>query len=186
MSFTFKAAERLRRRGAKTTLQRRPDTELPFLGTQPRAGGPLLLDTCVYIDQMQGRAPPLIEDLLALRIVNHSTIAIQELMHAVGAVDPDDARSGRVIAAIGTAIDGMPSHRVFTPDADVLGQAALYAGMLCRLQGYARDDRMGALHDCVLFLQALKLGFYVLTRNVREFDLLLQLRQEGRVLFYRT
>jgi predicted nucleic acid-binding protein len=159
---------------------------LPFLGAQARAGGPLLLDTCVYIDQMQRQAPPLIEDLLALRIVNHSTIAIQELMHAVGALDPDDARSNRVVAAIGTAINAMMPHRVFAPDTEVLAEAAVYAGILGRLQGYARDDRMRALHDCVLFLQALKLGFCVLSRNVRDFDLLLQLRQEGRVLFYRT
>ena len=36
----------------------------------------------------------------------------------------------------------------------------------------------------VLFLQALKLGFTLVTRNIAEFDYLLQLRPEGRVLFY--
>lgn len=58
--------------------------------------------------------------------------------------------------------------------------------MLCRIQGYAKDDRMGALHDCVLFLQAFKLCFCVLTRNLRDFDALLQIRPDGQVLFYRT
>jgi phage I-like protein len=43
-----------------------------------------------------------------------------------------------------------------------------------------------ALQDCVLFLQAQKLGFAVLTANVAEFDLLLQLVPTGRVLFYRA
>ena len=61
----------------------------------------------------------------------------------------------------------MPDHRVFTPDADVLGRAALLAGMLCRLQGYARDAKFKALQDCTLFLQAQKLGFTVLTRKYR-------------------
>jgi hypothetical protein len=42
------------------------------------------------------------------------------------------------------------------------------------------DDR----RCCALFLQAQKLGFMVLTANVREFDILLQLLP-GRVLFYR-
>ena len=39
--------------------------------------------------------------------------------------------------------------------------------------------------DSLLFLQALKLGFTILTANVREFDLLLQLMPTGRALFYR-
>lgn len=186
MAFTFKAAERLRRQAPKTALQRRDDTALPFLEGQAQAGRPLLLDTCVYIDQMQGRAPPLVEDLLGIRIVNHSTVAIQELMHTVGVLDPKDPRSAQAVAAIGTAIDAMPAHRIFTPDAEILGSAAVYAGMLCRIQGYAKDDRMGALHDCVLFLQALKLGFCVLTRNLRDFDALLQLCPDSQVLFYRT
>jgi hypothetical protein len=78
----------------------------------------------------------------------------------------------------------MPAHGVFAPDPDVLGKAALLSGHVCRLQGYGADDKLRALHDCVLFLQAQKLGFMVLTANVREFDILLQLLP-GRVLFYR-
>ena len=72
------------------------------------------------------------------------------------------------------------------PKPEVLGRAALLAGILSRLQGYARDARLKALNDCVLFLQAQKLGFAVLTANLAEFDLLLQLVPAGRVLFYRT
>lgn len=135
---------------------------------------------------MQGRAPAILADILAVRVVNHSTVAIQELMHTVGVLDPADARTARAISTIEAAIDAMPPHRIFTPDADLLATAAVYAGMLCRLQGYMKDGRMKALQDCLLFIQAMKLGFSVLTRNAREFDLLLQIRPEGRVLFYRT
>ncbi|WP_425277670.1 hypothetical protein [Mesorhizobium amorphae] len=35
----------------------------------------------VYIDGLQGRAPEAAADILDLRQVNHSTVAIQELMH---------------------------------------------------------------------------------------------------------
>ena len=42
-----------------------------------------------------------------------------------------------------------------------------------------------ARFDCVLFLQARKLGLAVLTANVRDYDILLQLVPEGRALFYR-
>jgi hypothetical protein len=58
--------------------------------------------------------------------------------------------------------------------------------MLCRLQGYAADSRLRALQDCVLFLQAQKLGCTVLTANISDYDYLLQLIPAGRVLFYRT
>ena len=185
MTFSFKAAERARRHDPGATLSRRDDGLLPFV-RDASAGNGLLLDTCVYIDQVQGRAPNIVVDLLSVRVANHSTIAIQELLHIVGVLDPNDPRSQSAVAVIGRLVDGMPSHRIFTPDAEVLGIAAVYAGMLCRHQGYARDDRMNALHDCVLFLQAMKLGFSVLTRNVKDFDLLLQMRPDGRALFYRV
>jgi hypothetical protein len=41
---------------------------------------------------MQDRSPPLIDGLNAPRQVNHSSVAIQELMHTVGALSPSDAR----------------------------------------------------------------------------------------------
>ena len=56
--------------------------------------------------------------------------------------------------------------------------------MICRLQSYAGDHKLRALLDCVLFLQAQKLGFSVLTANVADFDILLQLLPAGKVLFY--
>lgn len=185
MAFRFANAARARRHDPKITLSRRDDRLLPFIGAGPTAGNGLLLDTCVYIDQMQGKAPQIVEDLLSIRIVNHSTISVLELMHTVGVLNPDDPRSQPVVDAIGKAIDAIPAHRLFAPDIDVLARAAVYAGMLCRTQGYAKDDKMSALHDCVLFLQAGKLGLTILTRNVRDFDFLLQMRPTGRVLFYR-
>ena len=184
--FDVAAALRWARFDPRATLARRPDTALPFASVAELAGQPLLLDTCVYIDQMQGRAPPLVEQLIDTRQVNHSTVAIQELMHVVGVLDPDDPRTPAVVAAVTSQIRAMPAHRTFTPDAEVLGRAALLAGILSRLQGYARDARLKALQDCVLFLQARKLGFAVLTANLAELDLLLQLVPAGRVLFYRV
>jgi predicted nucleic acid-binding protein len=184
--FDVAAALRWARFDPRATLVRRPDTALPFASAGEVTGQPLLLDTCVYIDQMQGRAPTLVERLIETRQVNHSTVAIQELMHAVGVLDPDDPRTAAAVGAITGQIRAMPAHRTFTPDAEILGRAALLAGILSRLQGYARDDRLKALQDCVLFLQARKLGFTVLTANLAEFDRLLQLVPAGRVLFYRV
>lgn len=182
--FDVSGAIRWARFDPRRALARRPDASLPFANEAEIGGQPLLLDTCVYIDQMQGRAPNLVEQLVQGRLVNHSTVAIQELMHTVGVLDPADNRTARVVKTIRAEIEAMPDHRTFTPDADVLGRAALLAGMLSRLQGYARDASLKAFQDCVLYLQAQKLGFTALTGNIGDFDLMMQLVPTGRVLFF--
>jgi hypothetical protein len=184
-NFDFDGAVRWARFDPQRTLARRADAELPFVSEDQIGGQGLLLDTCVYIDQLQDRSPELLDLLIAARETNHSTVAVQELMHTVGVLAPNDPRSPAVIAAIRGLIVPMPPHRIFAPDIDVLGRAALLSGVLCRLQGYAADRKLRALQDCVLFLQALKLGFTILTANVGDFDLLLQLLPAGRALFYR-
>jgi hypothetical protein len=183
--FDFDAARRWARFDPHKTLTRRPDDELPFVAEELIGGQALLLDTCVYIDQMQDRSPDILDRLIEGRQVNHSTVAIQELMHTVGVLDPKDARTAAVISEIRRLIQAMPAHRIFVPEPDILGKAALLSGMLCRFQGYASDAKLRALQDCVLFLQAQKLGFIVLTANVSDYDYLLQLIPAGRVLFYR-
>jgi hypothetical protein len=184
-SFDFDAAVRWARFDPQRTLARRSDAELPFVGEDRIAGQAVLLDTCVYIDQLQDRSPDLLDVLIAARQANHSTVAVQELTHTVGVLGPKDRRSPAAIAAIRSLILSMPPHRIFAPDVDVLGRAALLSGILCRLQGYAADRKLRALQDCVLFLQAGKLGFTVLTANIGDFDFLLQLLPAGRALFYR-
>lgn len=184
--FDFDACVRWARFDPQKTLARRNDEELPFVGDIAEAGQELLLDTCVYIDGLQGRAPDIVADLLDIRLSNHSSVAVQELMHTVGVLDPKHPGTKAAVRQIGMTIDAMQPHRTFAPDGDVLGRAALLSGMLCRLQGYQRDARLRALQDCVLFLQAIKLGFTVLTANVSDFDYLLQLIPTGRALFYRS
>ena len=185
-AFDIAGALRWARFDPRRALTRRSDADLPFAGETTVTGEALLLDTGVYIHQMQARAPELVERLIGTRQVNHSSVALQELLHTIGVLNPDDPRTATVVDAVRTQIEAMPDHRVFTPDADVLGRAALLAGMICRLQGYARDARFKALQDATLFLQAQKLGFTVLTANLAEFDYLLQLMPAGRVLFYRV
>ena len=96
--FDFDAARRWARFDPQKTLARRGDNELPFVGEEG-----LLLDTCVYVDQMQDRSPQVLDDLIAQRQANHSTVAIQELMHTVGVLNPSDARTEGVIPALESA-----------------------------------------------------------------------------------
>jgi hypothetical protein len=184
-SFDFDAAVRWARFDPRKTLDRRADVELPFVSEERIGGQALLLDTCVYIDQLQNRSTDILDLLITTRQVNHSIVAIQELMHTVGVLDPNDRRTVAAVAAIRRLVRSMPPHRVFAPDVDVLGRASLLSGILCRLQRYTAGRKLRALHDCVLFLQAQKLGFTILTANIVDFDVLLQLLPSGRVLFYR-
>jgi hypothetical protein len=106
-------------------------------------------------------------------------------MYTVGVLHPSHARSAGAVAEIGKQIKAIPPHRIFVPDIEVLGRAALLSGILCRLQGYDKDAKLRALQDCVLFLQGQKLGLVVLTANVGDYDILLQIIPSGRALFYR-
>lgn len=184
--FDFDAARRWAHGIDKGPPRRRDDNELPFVDAGPLVGPPLLLDTCVYIDQMRDHTPLMLDELLATRLVQHSTVAIQELMHSVGVLDPSDRRTAGAVAAVGAQIKTMKPHRVSTPDADVLGRAALLSGVLCRLRGYDKDDKLRALQDCVLFLQALKEGFVLLTANIADYDILSQMVPSARMMFYRN
>jgi hypothetical protein len=51
-----------------------------------------------------------LDDLVAQRQVNHSTVAIQELMHTVGVLDPSDGRTASVVDVIQNQIRAMPPH----------------------------------------------------------------------------
>jgi predicted nucleic acid-binding protein len=183
--FDFDVAVRWARFDPRRTLARRTDEELPFVNQEHIAGQALLLDTCVYIDKLQARTPDIVDRLIATRQVKHSSVAIQELMHAVGVLDPDDRRTPGAVTEIRGLIHSMPPHRIVAPDVDVLGRAALLSGIVCRLQGYAADHKLRALHDCMLLLHAQKLGLTLLTANVTDFDILLQLLPSARILFYR-
>lgn len=183
--FDFDAAVRWGRFDPQRSLARRKDTELPFISEEAEGGSEILLDTCVYIDRLQGRAPEALRALMDVRRTNHSTVAIQELMHTIGVLDPNHPQTKTAIRQIRTVLQAMRPHRVFAPDPDLLGRAALLSGMLCRLQGYDKDARLRALQDCILFLQSSKLGLTLVTGNIKDFDSLLQLIPSGRVLFYR-
>ena len=183
-AFDFTGTLRWARAHTRARLAPRRDDELPFAEVAG-AGPALRLDTCVYVDQLQGRAPAIIESLIGVRLTNHSTVAMVEMMHAAGRLDPAHPGTRRAVAQIGALLDAIPTHRLFAPDAEVLGRAAVLSGALCRLGGHARDDRMRVLHDAILYLQAHKNGLTVLTRDVRDYDLLLQLVPSGRVVFYR-
>jgi hypothetical protein len=181
--FDFDAALRWARKFDSGTLARRNPSELPML-LKYRAGKTFLFDTCVYIDSLQDKFSPEVGDIIDNCNHIHSVCALQEMMAGVGALNPADKRTKLAISKIGELIKTIIPQRLFQPDIDTAGRAALLAAALSRIQGYGKDNRSKALNDCTLFLQAQKMGTTLLTRNYADFDILLQMIPSGRVLFY--
>jgi predicted nucleic acid-binding protein len=148
-------------------------------------GSQLLLDTCVYVDILQHRAPDRVKTLLAARLCNHSGVALAELTHLFGRLDPRDERTGRALGEISGVIADMPAHRLSPPSLNVLGEAGILAALATRLAGVGSGREQALLNDATVYLQAVEQGQTVLTRNIREFDWFDQLLPSNRVLFYR-
>jgi hypothetical protein len=56
--------------------------------------------------------------------------------------------------------------------------------LLARLPRYGKNERRKALNDALVLLTAAKSGCVVMTRNVADFDLLMQLDSRGQAVFY--
>jgi hypothetical protein len=170
----------------RAPLVRRAERELPWVQDEAPIGVPLMLDTTVYIDVTSGRSPLDVDALITSRTCNHSTVALAELTHAFGRLDPAHPDTRVALRVVGETVRDIPSHRLHAPDRDVWGRAGMLAGAMLRLSGDkppAAERRM--LNDALLYLHAQKIGCALLTANIRDFDFLNQLIPEGRVILYR-
>ncbi len=185
---SFEAAQRsLRRLGAQRPtrpLHYRKRGALPHVSRQALPWPKLLLDATVYIDELQGRLPQELEPHLRAAPVWHSSVTEGELAVAAGRLDPAHPETRQAIRQTLAALDRRPPHRILTPTREEWREAGMLAGLLARLQGYAKADLRRAFHDALLLVAAARHGCAVLTRNTRDFDLLQQLLPAGRVLFY--
>lgn len=179
------ALRRLKPEKRTQPLARRSDHELTFIDHEQLAGPPLLLDTTVYIDVLQDRAPPELVELLRVRQVNHSSVAMGELVHNFGRLDPAHVGTKAILSPIRKTIEGIPSHRSFAPSMQAVAEAGIVTGVIARLRGLPKMDRQPFMNDAMLFLQALENGWTLVSRNISDMDLIEQLVTTGRVLLYR-
>lgn len=185
MSFDLaRALRRIKPQRMAAPVPRRALAELPMVSSPVVAGAELLIDTCVYIDVLQGRTPAAVDELLEARIVNHSTLCLAELTHLFGRLDPTHPGTKSVLAEIRRTVEDIPGHRLASPSSAAVGEAGMLAGLAARLSGADRNVGRALLNDTSLYLQALESGWVVLTRNVRDFDLFDRILPAGRVLFY--
>jgi predicted nucleic acid-binding protein len=180
-----RALRRLKPERRQGRLARRPDAELPFVGgiAAPRV---LLLDTTVYVDGLEGTLPPDVDDLLETRTLIHHVVVLGELSHLFGRLDPGRPGTARALDELEGVIAEIPAHRTeTTASARTAIEAGILAGLVLRLGGTSAGGEVAAMNDALLYLHAVERGYTVLTRNIRDFDLMDQLLPEGRVLFYR-
>ncbi len=179
-----RSLRRLKPAKYSTQLQPRDRSELTFLGQLSRPFPKLLLDTTVYIDELQGRLPKHVEVSLRLTELWHSTVTEAELTALAGLLSPTHPDTSQAVQQVLASIERRPSHRILNPDREVWREAGILAGLLARLQSYGKTEQRRALNDALIFLSAAKQGYSVLTRNILDFDLMMQLAPFGKAAFY--
>ena len=168
----------------RRALRHPPKDELPFDASQVPRHASLLFDATVYIDQLQGRLPAPVVDLIASRIIFHAAPALAEIALMIGILDPADRRTRSTLEPVIDTLGRISPLRTIAPSWAVWLEGSVIAGILSRIQGIPRQDRRRFLNDCLLFLLASDSGCVLLTRNSRDVDLLLQLKPDTAVLLY--
>lgn len=170
---------------ATRTLAYRPRTVLPMNSGAVPDDAVLLLDTTVYIDGMKRAGLPVaIQALLADRVIRHSSLCVGELAFGFGRLDPSHRDTDRNRSAITGILDRL------VPDAFVhltpagWAKAGVLAGSLARVQGFAQDRRRALFLDAALFVTAQEAGLTLVSGNISDMDLLLQVGGAARVLLY--
>lgn len=165
-------------------LSHRPDAELPFDPDLVPHGATLLPDSCFYIDALKGLVPSGVAALIRMltRRLLHSTVCRAKLTAGSAKLPLTDPRTPTSRARILSMLGRMPSEGLVQSSAAAWDEA----GTLARTQGLAKGAHLTLLFDTSVFLTALERDATVLTANVRDFDVLLQLRPEARVLLYRA
>jgi predicted nucleic acid-binding protein len=162
---------------------------------------PLLLDTTVYIDRSRGKLPrPILARIRAAQHrIYHCGLVCAELAISLGLLTPNHPRTPTTSAPILAHLDHMVSHRGVSPSAAAWTEAAVVAGILARTQGLAIDKgqfseaqrccqrgrRRELLLDALLYFTAIEHDFLLVSGNVRDLDILLQVRPSPNVLLYR-
>jgi hypothetical protein len=166
------------------TLAYRKKADLPYDPSRIAPEASLLFDATVYVDQLKGELPRPIVDLLAARTILHGAPALAELAVTIGALDPADRRTRATLAPIIEVLTRINPARIIAPSYQNWLEAAVLAGILARIQTIPKSDRRKFLNDSLLFLQAADAGAVMISRNSRDFDLLLQIKPQVGVLLY--
>lgn len=166
-------------------ILRRDRATLPFDAAAVAPTDRIMLDTTVYLDALKAPGlPAAIARLVATNALLHSSVAAAELAVSTGHLDPADARTPIYRQPLVDTLDSMAPSSIVSPSADAWIEAAAIAGICARIHGYAKQDRRKLLHDALIFLSATEVGAVLISRNIKDMDLLLNFRPAARILLY--
>jgi predicted nucleic acid-binding protein len=165
-------------------LAYRDRSQLVFLSKLKPPFPKLPLDTTVYVDALQGRLPDYVEVALRAGSLWHSAVTDAELPALDRLLDPKHPDTAGVVEQLAACVYLRPAHRILTPDRNIWHEAGILARLIARLQGYGKTAQRKALSVAMIFLTAAKHDCTVLTRNVSDFDLLLQIDPKVQTVFY--
>ncbi len=165
-------------------LSYRATDGLPFAKSSGEQVTKLLYDTTVYIDGLHRKFPETLEPWFRVCEDWHSPVTEAELAYACGRLDPPHPDTANTLGAIKEVIENRPDNRILEVDREIWQEAAVLCGILARLQQHEKSETSRLLNDALIFFTGLRNDCTVLTRNVRDFDLMLQVVPSGRVLFY--
>lgn len=181
-----KLLRRCRHALGTTELPLRRDEELDFFADNDVAGEPIMLDTCVYIDQMQGRLPDPVARRVEARTTVHAPIVLGELSFLFGNLDPRDPRTAAALTAIEAMLSAIGEHRIMPMTHEDAMRGMILSGCVARLSGLRGASSRTIQNDAILAAQAARTGNLLVTRNIVDFDRLAQLDPRLKVSFYRA
>jgi predicted nucleic acid-binding protein len=160
---------------------------LPFDPAIIAGQSAILPDSCFYIDALKGLVPAGIAALVRTPplCLLHCSVCRAELAAGSAKLPSGDPRTPLSRARIAAMLARMPSEQLVGPSQAAWDGAGALAGTLARTQGLAKGAHLALLLDAAILLAAVERKAAVITANVRDFDLLLQLRPDAKVLFYR-
>jgi hypothetical protein len=150
----------------------------------PTDVGPVLLDTCVYLDGGKGKLPPGAQRVVAGSLLFHCSVCIAEMTYTFGRLDPAHPDTPATLDFISEALSKVRVYRTMAPNRDAYVEAGIITGTLVRTQGLGTPERRKLMHDVLVFLTARQIGYPVLTANTKDFDLIQQLAPDGKVIYY--
>lgn len=177
---------RCRTARGQTALPLRDIADLDLFEDTEVVGERVLLDTCVVIDQLQGRLPEEIEARILARTIVHSPIVLGEMSFLIGCLDVQHPDTVAAVNKITFLLDEIPDHRIMPLIPEDMVRGNIFAGNMSRVLRYPKEARRKAQNDAILAAQASRLGCLLVTRNVADFDRLAQLEPKLRVAFYQA
>jgi predicted nucleic acid-binding protein len=143
-----------------------------------------MLDTTVYIDAQKAKLPQELAARLATAEIVHSAVALGEIAANLGLLDPAHTGTPGVSQVMRETLARAAPERTISPSTEAWLEASVLAGILARTQRFPKEDRRKLLNDALIFLSAHEAGAVLVSRNLKDMDLLLRLRPDVPVLLY--